>query len=181
MTAILLPALVAGVIVWLAGSIIHMALPHHKTDYSPLPSEGSVTDALRDSGIEPGQYLFPMPAKPGDWKDEDFQARAKRGPVGITVIGPNGMPNMGKQLGLHLVYTIVVSIFVGYIAYAGLGPDADYLTTFRVTGCAALIAYSAAHFANVIWYFYNPSYAWKFFFDAIIYAVLTGGTFGWLY
>ena len=179
MTAILLPAFVAAAIVWLAGSVIHMLLPHHKADYVRTPDQNAVRTALK--GIQPGQYLIPAPAKLGDWSDETVVAEAKEGPVGILVVGPSGTPNMGRLLSLHFLYCLVISLLVGYVAYASIGPGADYLTTFQVTATVAVLAYAGSQFSSVIWYFYKPSYAFKYLFDGVIYGLLTGGVFGWLY
>ena len=43
-----LPVLVAAAAVWIASAIVWMALPHHKKDFSKLPSEDGVAEALRN-------------------------------------------------------------------------------------------------------------------------------------
>ena len=42
--------------------------------------------------------------------------------------------------------TIVVSVFVAYLAGRTLGPGAGYLRVFRVAGTTATLAYSAGLF-----------------------------------
>ena len=53
-----MPIVVAAVIVFLASSIIHMALRYHRSDYKGLPNEAAVTSAI-GSAIATGQYMFP--------------------------------------------------------------------------------------------------------------------------
>ena len=50
-----LPVLLSAVFVFIASSIIHMALTYHKTDKRPLPDEAKVMDALRPFKI----WLYP--------------------------------------------------------------------------------------------------------------------------
>jgi hypothetical protein len=180
MTIILLPALIAAVIVWLGASVMHMAMPHHKKDFKKLPNEKAVWDGLHDAGILPGQYNFPMPEKEYDWRSPELADKAKRGPVGLMVVGPNGMPNMGRQLGLHFVHVLVICLFAGYVAYAALDPGASYLTVFRVVGTAAWLGFSGAHFTYHIWYWFDAGFAWRYAFDGLVYALITAGVFGWL-
>ena len=47
-------------------------------------------------------------------------AKYQQGPVGMLTILPNGVPAMGKSLVLWLLYTVVISVFVGYLATMGL-------------------------------------------------------------
>ena len=46
-SALWLPILLAGVAVFIASSIVHMLLPHHKTVWGTVPDEDGVMDALR--------------------------------------------------------------------------------------------------------------------------------------
>jgi hypothetical protein len=55
----LLPILLSAVFVFIASSIIHMATPWHKNDYSRMPNEDQVSDALRPLAIPPGDYVLP--------------------------------------------------------------------------------------------------------------------------
>ena len=59
-----LPILLSAVMVFVASSIIHMALPYHRTDYRKLPAEDEVMDALRKVGIPPADYMMPCPGSP---------------------------------------------------------------------------------------------------------------------
>ena len=59
LTALWIPILLSAVIVFVASSIIHMALPYHRSDYKRLPDEDKVMAALRSVGVTRGMYVFP--------------------------------------------------------------------------------------------------------------------------
>src|SRR5439155_15028694 len=97
-TALWLPILLSAVIVFVASSIIHMALPIHKSDYRKLPDEDKVTDALRSAGVTPGRmYIMPY-CDHKNMKSPEVVEKFKRGPVGLLTIRPSGAPRMGKFL-----------------------------------------------------------------------------------
>ncbi len=80
-TALWLPILLSAVIVFVASSIIHMALPIHKSDYRKLPEEDRVLDAIRSAGVTPGRaYHFPYTTHK-EMKSPEAVERFKRGPV----------------------------------------------------------------------------------------------------
>jgi hypothetical protein len=52
---------------------------------------------------------------------------------------------------------------------------------FRFAGTAAFLGYSMALFQNSIWYKRNWGATFRSVIDGFIYALLTAGTFGWLW
>ncbi len=179
-TALWLPILVSSVIVFLAGYVMNMVLPHHRTDFARLPDEGAFLDAVRSQGAAQGQYSFPHASTAAAMNDPAYQEKVNAGPVGILAIGPNGQ-RMAKQLGLHFVYVLVISFLAGYMGSATLPAGVDYLKVFQVVGTAAGMAYSGALFLNAIWFHMTWASTWKHAIDGIIYGFLTAGVFGWLW
>jgi len=88
---------------------------------------------------------------------------------------------MGKNLAMWFVYCVVVSTLSAYIAGRALTPEAHYLSVFRFAGATAFIGYSVALWQNSIWYRRAWSTTLKQTFDGLVYALLTAGTFGWLW
>jgi hypothetical protein len=88
---------------------------------------------------------------------------------------------MGKNLVLWFLYCIVVSVIAAYITSRATGPEAEYLSRFRFAGCTTFTGYSIALLQNSIWYKRNWAATIKSMFDGFIYALLTAGTFGWLW
>ena len=113
-------------------------------------------------------------------KDPAFQDKVNAGPVGILVIGPNG-DTMPKQLVLHFVYVLVISLIAGYMGSASLPAGVDYLKVFQVVGCAAFLGYSGALMLNSIWFHMTWSSTCKHALDGLVYGLLTAGVFGWLW
>ena len=63
----------------------------------------------------------------------------------------------------------------------GMGYTTPYLGVFRVAGTTAFIAYAAGLWQQSIWYSRPWSTTLKHTLDGLIYALLTGGAFGWLW
>lgn len=173
-----IPIVVAAVIVFVASSIFHMVLKYHRSDYRQLANEPELLGLLGKAGLKPGAYHFPYCAEMKDMQTPEMQAKLK-GPVGLLVM--TGAPNMGKLLGLWFVYCLLVSLFCAYLAGIVIGPGTDYLAVFRVVGTAAFMAYSLSAMVDSIWKGQIWSVTVKHMFDGLIYALLTAGTFGWLW
>ena len=181
LTALWLPILLAAVFVFIASSIIHMVLGYHRSDLRKVAAEDEVMDALRKFNIPPGDYQFPCASGPAGMKSPEFQEKWKKGPVAIFTILKSEAPSMGKSLVLWFLYCVVVSVFAAYISGRALGPRANYLDVFRFAGTTAFAAYSLALLQNSIWLGRSWSTTFKSMFDGLIYALLTAGTFGWLW
>jgi hypothetical protein len=179
LTSLWLPILLSAVFVFLASSLIHMVLGYHANDFVATPDEERVRDALR--GVPPGDYVVPHAPNAAAMKDPVWQQKMREGPSGFLTIGPSGDWNMGRSLGLWFVFCLVVSQFAAYIAGRALGPGADYLDVFRFAGATAFIGYTVALWQGVIWYRRSVSATLKSTLDGLIYALLTAGTFGWLW
>lgn len=180
-TSLVVPILLAAVFVFVASSVIHMALPWHKRDLKRLDDEDGVADALRRFAIAPGDYVLPCPTSAASLKDPAFIAKMTAGPVAVVTIRPSGPPAMGVQLALWFVYAVVVGIFAAYIAGRALPPGAHYLQVFRFAGCSAFMGYSLALLQNSIWWSRNWGMTIRSMIDGLLYALLTAGTFGWLW
>lgn len=181
LTELWLPILLSGVFVFIASSVLHMLVPLHKGDFRKLPQEDSVLKAIRDAGVTPDDYMFPYCTSMKDACSPEYLERCKQGPVGYVTFLPNGPMNMGRALLQWFVLTLVVSLFVAYVASIALPSGASYRLVFRVTGTIAVLAYSISNVTNSIWKGVRWSTTAKFVFDGVIYGLVTAGTFGWLW
>ena len=176
-----LPILLSAVAVFLLSSLIHMVLGYHQNDFRSLPDEAGVMDALRPFNIPPGNYGFPRPKDMKDMGTPEFKAKWAKGPVAFLTVLPGGAPAMTKELVQWFVYCIVVGIFAAYIAGRALGPGESYLEVFRFAGATAFVGYGLALWQQTIWYKVNSTTTLKSTIDSLIYALFTGGVFGWLW
>ena len=176
-----IPILLSAVIVFIVSSVIHMLLPYHRSDFGKVPSEDEVMEALRKFNIPPGDYVLPYAGSPEAMRSAEFTEKRAKGPVAFMTVMKSGPPSMGGSLVQWFIYSIVVGIFAAYIAGRALAPDAHYLAVFRFVGSTAFVGYALALLQNSIWYQRNWSATFKSMFDGLIYALLTAGTFGWLW
>jgi hypothetical protein len=181
LSALWLPIVVSAVFVFVASSIIHMASPWHKSDYPKLTNEDQVMDALRGLSIPPGDYFVPRPSSREDMRSPAFADKVNRGPVAVFTVMPPGQMSMGRNLAMWFGYCAVVSLFAGYIAGRALPPGSAYPQVFRFVGATAFIGYSLALWQMSIWYRRAWTTTIKATVDGLIYALLTAGTFGWLW
>jgi hypothetical protein len=179
--ALWLPILLSAVIVFVVSSIIHMLLPWHKNDYPKVPEEDKLMDALRPLAVPPGDYMIPRASSMQDMRSPEFAAKLQKGPVLILTMMPNGPFTMGKSLVSWFLYSLVIGIFAAYVASRALPAGAEYLRVFQLTGVTAFIAYSVALWQMSIWYRRAWRITLKTTADGLIYALLTAGTFGWLW
>jgi hypothetical protein len=180
LTTLLLPIVLSAIIVFVASSVIHMVLPYHRGDYKQLPEEDKILAALRPAGLQRGLYIFPFTTHK-DMKSPAMQEKHKQGPVGTLTVFPNGPVAMGKFLGLWFAYCVLISLFIAYLTGRTVAPGAHYRAVFRVAGTVAFMSYGLGPLVNGIWKGQPWSNVIKESFDGFIYALLTAGTFGWLW
>ena len=181
LTHLWLPIVLSAVLVFVASSLIHTVLRWHNADYHPLPNEAAVLEAIRKGSPAPGQYLFPYCADYKDREKEEMKRKFEQGPLGLVYLLPGGMPKMGKALGQWFLFNVVVAFCVAYLASRTLLPGTPYLQVFRVVGTVAFLAYAAGSVQGSIWMGKPWRVTLKEAGDSLIYALLTAGTFGWLW
>ena len=179
--ALWLPILLSAIIVFVASSLIHMVLPWHKGDFPKLPNEDKFSDAVRPLAIPPGDYMVPRCENRADMRSAAFAEKMKRGPVMTLTVMQNGPISMGRNLVMWFIYCVIVSFFAAYVAGRALPPHVPYLHVFRFAGVAAFLSYSVALWQTSIWNQRAWSITIKSTIDGLIYALLTAGTFGWLW
>jgi hypothetical protein len=114
-------------------------------------------------------------------KDPAFLEKLEKGPVAVLVVRRSGRPNMGQFLGAWFAYLLFVSYVVAFVCGQALHVGAEYLQVFKVAGTVAFAGYSFSQIPNAIWWGRPWKSAGKEFADGILYALLTAGSFGWLW
>lgn len=181
LTSLWLPILLSAVVVFAASSIIHMVLPYHRSDFKKVPDEEGFLAALRKLGVAPGDYVFPKPDSPKAMKDPAFLEKWGKGPVGMMTVMKSRAPSMGKPLLYWFLFCVVIEIFAAYIAGRALPAGAPYLSAFRFAGATAFVGHAIGIWPTTIWYGRAWTTTLKTNIDGLIYALLTGGVFGWLW
>lgn len=181
LTALWLPIILSAAAVFLVSSFLHMALKYHSAEYRRLPNEDHVLATLRADKPAPGFYAFPHAGELKDFKDEGIRAKFNQGPVGTMNVITDGPPAMGKALALWFLYSLLVGLFSAYVIGRTLGPGASWLPVFRFVGATAFMAYSFAHLSDGVWQQKPWSMTLKHVVDGLVYALVTGAVFGWLW
>jgi len=176
-----LPILVSAVFVFVVSSILHMVFKYHHKEFRQLPSEDETLETLHRVGVSPGLYHFPYCASPKDMGKPEIAEKYARGPAGFLTVIPNGLPNMGKYLVQWFLYTVLVGVFVAYLASRTFDAGENYLAIFRFVGTIAFLAYGLGQVADSIWKGAPWSATSKNVFDGLVYALVTAGAFGWLW
>lgn len=175
-----LPVILSAVFVFIASSLIHMLLKYHSSDFKGLSSEDEVMESLRRFNIEPGEYFMPYISDMKDREKPEVKEKMEKGPVGFLTV-TSCRDETGKSLVQWFLYCLLIGFFTAYITGRALGPGAHYLEVFRFAGAASFGAYALALIQNSIWYRRAWSTTLKYLLDGFIYALVTAGTFGWLW
>ncbi|MEQ8205237.1 MAG: hypothetical protein RIA65_03605 [Woeseia sp.] len=173
-----MPIIASAVIVWFASAIVWMVMPWHKKDWSAVPNEAGARDALK--GLASGMYMLPYCMDPKQLEDPEVRKKYEDGPIAWITVAPNGVPKMGGKLVLSFVSYLLVGVVCAYVLTRTGTVLEDYLQVFRIAGTIAFISYSFAYVQENIWFQRPWSVTARSFLDALIYALLTGGVFGWL-
>jgi hypothetical protein len=181
LTALWIPIVVSAVLVFIASSVIHMVLPWHKNDNRAVPDEQRFRDAVRPLALPPGDYVVPRPASMADCKTPEYTEKMMQGPVMVFTVIPNGPMTMNRSLVQWFAFCVAVSILAAYVAGAALPPGTPYLRVFQIAGATAFIGHAVAAWPMSIWYGRAWSTTIKITIDALVFALITAGTFGWLW
>ncbi|TWT40956.1 hypothetical protein RAS1_36450 [Phycisphaerae bacterium RAS1] len=190
-----LPILLSAAAVWIVSTIFGMPFLHHKNDWIGLGSadedvssaarEDAFMQFLRQSGIKPGNYLFPDFRSPAAMKSEKVSQALEAGPVGHLSLWPPPLSMGGKLAGTFIVY-LVASTLIAYLASVTLPlpPQADpgapgFARVFQVVGTAGVLAYSFSFIPSAIWFGAYKRAIVASIVDGIAYGVITGAIFAW--
>ena len=176
-----LAILLAGVFCWIASSLIHMLIKHHNADYKALANEDAVAAALRASSPPPALYTLPHCSDMKAMSEAGMRKKFTAGPVAIISVMPNGMPAMGKLLLQQILFFLIGSLLIAYLASLSIVGGADSISVFRHVFVAAFLAYGWAQIPYSIWMGQPWSNCGRYLIDAAIYAGVTAGTFAWLW
>ena len=178
LTTLWLPILLSVVFVFIASNILHMAIPGwHRGEHGKLPDEQAVLAGLAKA--KSGQYIAPNV----NWSKTPKEELNKmmQGPMALILLRNPGEFAFPAALVSYFIYTLVITILIAYIGATTLQPGTSYANVFRVIGTAGILAYAFQSINQSIWYGKPWSSTTKDIIDGIIYGLITGATFGWLW
>lgn len=176
-----MPIVVSAVFVFIALAVIHMIPGWHQRDMAAIPGEDKVMEALRSLNVQPGEYRFPFGNTTKEMEAPEFVAKMKSGPVGTMTIRPNGELPFGKMMGLWFLYSLGIAVLSAYVTGRTHGAGAPFAEVFRVTTTVAFCCYAIALWQPWIWWGKSTRMTLTYSVDGLVYAMVTGATFAWLW
>lgn len=174
-----IPILAAAVACHVIGFLMWVVLPHHRSDWSPLPDEGALRSLLKGK-LAPGLYIVPFGTH-AEMRSPEMVAKRNEGPNMFLTVLPNGIGSMGPMQAKNILFHALVSLFIAYIGIHALPLGTEYLRVFQVIGTAGVLAYGLNWGHATIWFGKPFSVAMKEAFDGVVMALITAGIFGWLW
>lgn len=176
-----LPILLSAIAVFVLSAIIHMGPLWHKNDYPKIPNEDAIRSSLAPLAIPPGDYMIPRPEGRDEMKSPEFAEKMRTGPNLIVTVLPTGPFSMTSNLVQWFLYLILVGMFSAWVAGLVLPAGADSYLVFHFVTITAFVGYSLALWQMSIWYHRSWSTTIKTTIDGLIYALVTGAVFSWLW
>jgi hypothetical protein len=175
-----MPIVVSAVFVFFASSLLHMVLRFwHAPDCKGFANEDEVGAAIRKGNAGAGLYMIPY-CTPEAMKDPATAQKFVTGPVGVIFLRRAAPMNMGAFLGQWFAFCLLVSVVCALLALV-LPAGAPHHVVFHTIGLAALMAYAFGVIPDAIWWGHPWKSAVKHIIDGVIYGVITGATFAWLW
>lgn len=176
-----LPILLSAVGVFIASSVLHMLLKFwHMPDYKGLTNEDEVGAAIRNGGVKPGIYMLPY-CSPENMNSPETKRKFEQGPVGIMFLRANGMPGMGGTLAQWFVFILLVSLVAAYVAANTMMAGTADIQVMRVVVTVTFMAYAFGVVPYAIWWGQPWKAVFKDIIDGLIYGLITGAVFAWLW
>jgi hypothetical protein len=159
-----------------------MVLKWHSADYGTLPNEEAIRDAIRAGNPAPGRYVLPHCKEMKDMGTPEMIKKYQEGPVGHVTIMANGLPNMGKYLGIWFVWSLVVAAVAAYLAARVYGLDHTHArAAAKLAGAVTFIGHGFGTVSESIWGGRPWGQSVKYLLDAALYAIGSGLVFCWLW
>lgn len=175
-----LPILVASVVCFILSSIAWTVLPHHRKDFKAVADHDALETKLKELGLSPGVYMFPMTEDQAQMRSPEFQALYSKGPWGtITLWGAK--PSMGKNLIMTFAFFLVVSFLIAYVSFHAIGLSNDPWKVFQMTGTIGILSYCASSILGTIWFTVPLRNKITNFADGLAYGLATGAAFAMMW
>lgn len=172
LVSLALPIALSAVALFFASFLSWVVLPLHRRDWVKMPREEEFLKTVRESGVSPGNYMFPGCDSHKEANTPEHQAKWKAGPCGVITVFGN--VNMGRNLGLTFVYFLVVSFCLAYLSTLALKPGADFMAVFRFVSTAGLLTFLSAIVPHSIWF---HSRIVGHVLESIVYAAIVAAIF----
>ncbi len=177
MLTLWLPILISTVALFFASFLSWMVVRLHEKDWVKIDGEDRLLDTIREMNIPEGNYMLPGADSAKEMNSQEYQEKYKAGPRAILQVLP--VANMGKNLGLTVLYFLFCNATFAYLASFALdNPQTDFITVFRFIATIALMTFSASMIQHAIWF---KNRVVGHVIESIAYALIAGAIFASLW
>lgn len=176
-----LPIVLSALFVFFASSVLNMVLKFwHLPDYQGFSNEDEVRAALRRGMNDGGIYAVPH-CTPEKMKSPEMAQKFAEGPLAMIALKPGAAMNMGKSLMQWFVFCLLISFLSALLAAHTIAAGAPAAHVFHVLALAAFLGHAMGPIPDAIWWSHPWRSSFKYIIDGLIYAVIVGATFMWLW
>ena len=171
-----LPILIATVVLWLMSFLFWAVVPHHFGDRKQVADEDALMEYIRQANIAPGNYFFPYAATSKTQNSKEYAEKYTNGPRGTLNV--YAMPNMGRNMGLTILYFFVTIFTIAYIVHLVCPLGTESMRVFRIAGTIGVLNYASTGILNRIWF---TERMWTTILDGIAYGLVLGAIFAFMW
>ncbi len=176
LTALWLPILISGVVLFFASFVFWTMAPHHKTDWKKVDDEDELMAAIGKLQLPAGSYMFPYCTHGNEMKSEAFQNKYNAGPRGVMLLWD--VPNMAMNMFCTFLFFLITTVIIAYVSFAAIGPEQPFMRVFQIVGTIGILTYSAAGIPHGIWFKRRMI---TDILDGVVYGILVGLIFALLW
>jgi hypothetical protein len=114
-------------------------------------------------------------------KTPEVQQKFVEGPLAMVALKPGAPMSMGAPLTQWFLFCLVISFLCALLAAHTVAAGASPARVFHVLALAGLLGHAAGPIPNAIWWSHTWRSSFKHVIDGLIYALIIGATFMWLW
>lgn len=176
-----LPIVLSALFVFFASSLLNMVLKFwHLPDYHGFSNEDEVRAALRKGMSGAGMYTVPY-CIPEKMRSPEMLQKFAEGPLAMVALKPGAPMSMGKPLLQWFLFCLAISFLCALLAAHTVAAGAPGARVFHVFALAAFLGHATGPIPDAIWWSHSWRSSFKYVIDGLIYAVIVGATFMWLW
>jgi hypothetical protein len=185
-----LAGLLAALVMFIWGSIVHTVLPIGEMYVSTTPGEDAILASMKANMNASGFYLVPgesmakartLPKDQQEAAMKDFQAKWTAGPRAVVVYNAGVMPGMGPLLAREFLATFMAALIMTIALVAALPNLRSFAARVLFVTALGLLPLLVVDISLWNWYQFPQAYLISETLDYVVGALLAGIFLAWFY
>ena len=118
---------------------------------------------------------------PEKMRSPEMAQKFAEGPLAMVALKPGAPMSMGKPLLQWFLFCLAISFLCALLAAHTIAAGAPGAHVFHVFALAAFLGHATGPIPDAIWWSHSWRSSFKYVIDGLIYAVIVGATFMWLW